>query len=44
VHEPALATVTFEIVAGETPIAEALSACRRPSAERPPGFSPAGPS
>ena len=28
VHEPALATVTFEVVAGDTPIAEALAACR----------------
>jgi uncharacterized protein YbjT (DUF2867 family) len=27
-HDPALAGVTFEVVAGETPIAEALAACR----------------
>lgn len=44
VHDPALATVTFEVVAGETPIAEALAACRPAGADRPPGLSPAEPS
>jgi uncharacterized protein YbjT (DUF2867 family) len=33
-HDPALAGVTFEVVAGETPIAEALAACRVPGARR----------
>jgi uncharacterized protein YbjT (DUF2867 family) len=36
VHDPALATVTFEVVAGETPIAEALAACRSVGTHRPP--------
>ncbi|HEX4187645.1 MAG TPA: SDR family oxidoreductase [Solirubrobacteraceae bacterium] len=41
VHDPALATVTFEVVAGETPIAEALAACRSAGGHRPPGLAPA---
>ena len=28
VHDPAVAGVTFEVVAGETPIEQALAACR----------------
>ncbi len=35
VHDPALATVTLEVIAGETPIAEALAACR-PTGTHPP--------
>ena len=34
VHDPALAGVTFEVVAGETPIAEALAACRAAGAHQ----------
>jgi nucleoside-diphosphate-sugar epimerase len=34
VHDSALAGVTFEVVAGETPIAEALAACRATGAHR----------
>jgi nucleoside-diphosphate-sugar epimerase len=34
VHDPTLAGVTFEVVAGETPIAEALAACRAAGAQR----------
>ena len=41
VRDPALATVTFEVVAGETPIAEALEACRSAAAHRPGGATPA---
>lgn len=37
VHDPALATVTFEVVAGETPLAEALAACRPAGAHHPAG-------
>ena len=33
-HDQALAGVTFEVVAGETPIAEALAACRAAGAQR----------
>ncbi len=41
VHDPSLATVTFEVVAGETPIAEALTVCRSAGAQRSPGPAPA---
>jgi hypothetical protein len=34
VHDSALARVTFEVIAGQTPIAEALAACRVPGAHR----------
>jgi nucleoside-diphosphate-sugar epimerase len=34
VHDSALAGMTFEVVAGETPIAEALAACRATGAHR----------
>jgi uncharacterized protein YbjT (DUF2867 family) len=34
VHDPALAAVAFEVVGGETPIADALAACRPAGAHR----------